>query len=726
MPIPSNPRVRFGVFEADLATWEIWERGRKIPIQNQPFRLLRVLLERPGEAVTYDELTQILWADNPPSEPDHSLSIAVAKVREMLGDSATNPRFVETLPKRRALRFIAAVEQMSAANAQAPAEPQVEGDAEGRSSGLNRLALLGVGVVLAAAFIFAMWRSDSNDRMQRAGDQPLRRFTLAFESEVSAPSISPDGRYVAFISGNPLRSLWIHDLMEDKRREIAGTQGARSPYSTAPFWSPDSRSIGFATEHELKKVSIDSGLPVVLCRLGLSFGTGSWSPDGRSIVFFAVQPGGMPRLFEVDAQGGEPKLLFQPGKAEGKMAFFHPYFLPSQDDSRMLLYAVGFPGKSQIVLRNLDTGHQDILADGALPVYSPNGHIIYQMSSVANGLWALPFSLQTLKATGDPFSVDPKGVSASSASDGTLCYVDLLGGGKVQLVWRDRSGKKLGLIGQPQQEILFPALSPDEKRVVVSGVENGGSDVWLHHVDQPSKTRVSREQSLVRKARWSPSGKITFSASVNGIFNIFNKPADADGVAASLLASSFHEFACDWSVDEKYLLFYRHDPEGVRDIWYLRRKDDESGYEEQPFLRTQFSELSAKFSPDGRFVVYVSDEAGAHDVYVRPFPEGAERWKVSVGNGGGQPRWSDDGSEIFYVEGDTLIATDVSTKPRFSVKGRQRLFQSAKLRGWLTPNYDVSRDGNRFVVVEPVGEGPRPTIKIVQNWLAEFQERVEY
>ncbi len=182
----------------------------------------------------------------------------------------------------------------------------------------------------------------------------------------------------------------------------------------------------------------------------------------------------------------------------------------------------------------------------------------------------------------------------------------------------------------------------------------------------------------------------------------------------------FHNLPSDWSADGRHLLIYRNNPKTMRDIFCLRRRDDGEGYEERVFLQTAFREHAASFSPDGRFVAYVSDEAGRYDVYVRRFPEGTERWKVSMDKSGAQPRWSHDGKEIYYVEGDALFAASVTTDPVFSVKGRQELFQSALLRGNFVPSYDVSRDRNRFVVVEPVGER-RPAIKVVQNWFAEFR-----
>ena len=565
----------------------------------------------------------------------------------------------------------------------------------------------GVGVAVAAVIVLLIRWGISPP------PEPPRTFTVQCEQDCSSPVVSPDRRYVAFVSGDGEGTLWVHDFEKDERRELGGTEGANGP-----FWSPKGRWIGFAAAHELKKVRVDDGHVVIVTPLvDRSFWGGSWSPDGGSIVFSVHSPGSLPRLYEVDARGGgRPELLFEPSDEERKVGFGHPHFLPLREP-RMLLYGAGFPSRSGIILRNLETGEQDVLEVGAMPIYSAGGHILYQTSAVAGGLSALPFALKTRKSSGASFAVKSDAFNPSVA-DQWLVY--LKRGGEVKLVWRDRNGKELGTIGQPQEGIDHPALSPDEQEVAVRGIENDSEDIWIHEIDRPSMVRLGRDHGYVSVPVWSPDGKVTYSASVDGIISILQKPARVDDTPEVLLAGTFHNLPSDWSADGRHMLLYRNNPKTMRDILYLRRKDDGNGYEERVFLQTPFREHAASFSPDGRFVVYVSDEAGRYDVYVRPFPEGSERWKVSVDNGGAQPRWSHDGKEIFYVEGDTLFAAAVSTEPTFAVKGRQRLFQSALLRGNFVPSYDVSRDGTRFVVVEPAGKG-RPAIKVVQNWSAEFQ-----
>ena len=184
--------------------------------------------------------------------------------------------------------------------------------------------------------------------------------------------------------------------------------------------------------------------------------------------------------------------------------------------------------------------------------------------------------------------------------------------------------------------------------------------------------------------------------------------------------SSEFEYLTDWSPDQEFLLYSREDPETLSDLWYLRDKDGNGGYESVPFLQTPFRERGAKFSPDGRFVAYYSDESGRFEVYARPFLEDGKRVQVSM-NGGAQPRWSRNGKEIYYVEGDTLVSVGVTTTPSLSVGSESKLFRHSGLPGDSNvPRYDVSSDGQKFVVVETLEEESPPVIRVVQNWYEEF------
>ena len=250
----------------------------------------------------------------------------------------------------------------------------------------------------------------------------LVKFALTPRNSVSDPVISPDSRQVAYVAGEAQRMLWVHDLDRDRQREIDGTDGAQRP-----FWSPGSQFIGFATTRELRKISLQGGRPIRLCFLpsakdGGFFG-GSWSPDGRSIVFSCGDPA---RLYEVPARGGRPKLLIDAAEPEKGEGFTQPHFLPLEAGGRFLLFSQGKPAASKILFQNLETGERAVLASGAYPAYSPSGHILYQSSlpDLSSVLFAMPFSVQTLKATGEAFPIAEDAFGASVAVNSTLVYLN--------------------------------------------------------------------------------------------------------------------------------------------------------------------------------------------------------------------------------------------------------------------------------------------------------------
>ena len=429
------------------------------------------------------------------------------------------------------------------------------------------------------------------------------------------------------------------------------------------------------------------------------------------------------------AQGGDPKLLFEREQSEKGLFNLRPRFLPANAAARGIVFAMGAPTETDIVVKNLETGEFSVLAEGGHPVFSPTEHILYERDVTRGGLWALPFSIETLKATGEPFPIAENVGRPSVAVDGTLISVDALGSNRQQLVWLDRAGRKLGTIGRPQQGILNPALSPDGGRVLVSALEEGTNpDIWVHEVGRALKTRLTFDPGVDSFPKWSPSGKeVVFSSNRAGGFDIFSRAADGSSEPVSLVSTPLPEFPSVWSPDMKYFLYVAGSPETGTDIWYLERKELGDGFDSRPFLQTAFRETNSRLSPDGRFVAYLSDESGRDEVYVRPFPQGGGKWQVSA-SGGGFQRWSKDGKELFYVEGETLILVPVSTTEGFSAGSGQPLFHHPGLGGGGSSTYDVSADGQRFVVVEDLEseegeEAKPPAIHVTENWFEEFKDR---
>ncbi len=454
-------------------------------------------------------------------------------------------------------------------------------------------------------------------------------------------------------------------------------------------------------------------------------GGGTWSPDGRSIVFSSGEPF---RLYEVPAGGGTPSLLFEPEDSEESLSFLLPHFLPLPGEERALLFTRGLGQDSEVAVRNLDTQSQETLAEGTNAAYSPTGHLVYQRRSA---LWAMPFSLKTLKPTGQAFQTSSaNGYNPSVARDGTLVYLEHTGGGQIWLAWRDRTGKKLREVGQPQPNMAQVSLSPDGTTAAVSG-EDFGWDVWLQDIGRNIKTRLTFDPALTEGVPvWSPRGdRIAFlSGTPDTSYDIMVKAADGSGESEVLVATDQEELPTDWSLDGRYFIFERtqsyvsESSSAPGDLWYLDFEGEGSGYQEFPFMKTAFDESLGKLSPDSRFIAYCSDESGRREIYVQPFPKGGAKSRISR-NGGTQPRWSRDGKELFYVEDDTLIAVAVKTTPSFSVGSSTRLFKDASLKwNFLGHVYDVSSDGRQFVLRERL-ETSTLVIRVVQNWFEEFRDR---
>ena len=553
-------------------------------------------------------------------------------------------------------------------------------------------------------------------------EPPLRRFALAAEGEYDqGVAVSPDGRHIAYTKGvgqiaytkglGESAELWIWDLDSLTPRKIGTASGA-----AWPFWSPNSDFVAFRplAQLELRKVSVHGGPTSTICSISSEFKGGTWSPDGSSIVFSSNAEGGF-RLYEVPAQGGTAKLVLEAERSE-PLAQWLPHFLPNEGGSRGLLFTKGPLLNSEIVVLDLESGRLDALARGSLPVYSPTGHIVYQSE---NALWALPFSAESLRKTGEPFAVSGSASAPSISRDGTLVYLSGTEAGLEQLTWRDRDGNELGTIGEPQPEILEPVLSPDSSQVVVRAHENDNADIWVHETARSLKRRLTFDPAAEFRPTWTPRGdKVSFSSTRDGRWNVFIKPADGRGEAESLLATPANEWGFEWSADGRYMV-----GAGGGKLWYLRADESASTFEKVMFLDEPFDAVSPDLSPDAKFLAYQSNESGRDEVYVELFPKGGARWQVST-NGGGQPRWRGDGKELFYVEGDTLIAVSVTTSPAFSVGAAKPLFQDGSAFEGRGQQYDVTPDGQRFVVVKTLIEANAGrAIHVVENWYEEFRDR---
>jgi DNA-binding winged helix-turn-helix (wHTH) protein len=522
-----NSRIlQFGTFELDLTAGELRKGGRKVRVQEQPFQLLVALVEKPGEVVAREELKDKLWPGDTYVDFDRSLNTAASKLRDALGDSASSPRFIETLP-RRGYRFLGSVETVGTHpgsvgdSSRAASDVPVDGseltasDLPPRERELvRRLRLAWFVAAVAATGALAVslvhFRQTPPDipqaTLRKSAFTPPVPFATWQRNYVA---ISPNGQQIAMTTWDADGRLWIKDLgRQQPARAIDGGEGAFDP-----FWSPGSDFIGFHTVEELKKISIRGGAAVSVCQLPISnsFSGGSWSPDGESIVFSSGNPA---VLYEVAARWGTPTPIASPEISENSSeglarAIRQPHFLPSlpsEAGSRVLVYTVQSSEDTTMMVHDLDTGRQEPLGPGQGPFYSPSGHIVYERTGMPDELWALPFSLAALKVTGEAFPIAQNSRSPTIAADGTLVYADGARSER-QLVWLDRGGEKTGEIGQVQDRASYAALSPDERRVAVSAVKGLSKPVWVWEIASRVENLVTSAPGIYQRPVWAPSGE---------------------------------------------------------------------------------------------------------------------------------------------------------------------------------------------------------------------------
>ncbi len=306
-------------------------------------------------------------------------------------------------------------------------------------------------------------------------------------------------------------------------------------------------------------------------------------------------------------------------------------------------------------------------------------------------------------------------------------YTDRPAASTFQIVWRSRTGVVLEAVGQPQPNIGAPSLSPDGQRVAVTSTESGNPDIWVHDLTRSTKTRLTFEDQREVYPAWSPSGREIVYQLLGPPHRLMRRAADGTGEAVVLLEAEIPLVRPDWSRDGRYLVYDETGGGAGTDIRYIELGTDGEAGEPVMFLGSPADEQMAKLSPDGRYLAYESDESGRYEIYVLSFPGGDGKRQVSV-DVGQRARWRSDGRELYYVEGDTLMAVSVSTESAFTLGQPQRLFEAPgiNLSGGGRGGYDVSDDGQRFVTVAPVDEDEAaPKIRIVENWYEEFRDREE-
>jgi serine/threonine-protein kinase len=665
-----------------------------------------------GETVS-DSLAAILK-----SEPDWNALPAATPlpVRRLLKRCLTkDPE--RRLPHVSAIRF-----ELLEPDTTPPGAAGLEPGFAAAPSRLLRLLPWALSLALAGAVLAILWQSSGS------ATREIYNLAAPFAQDLKLPdtqtgvlALSPDGRSMAVVlSDGQSQRIYLKKMDTGKLEPLQGAESADTP-----FFSPDSRWLGFFAGGALKKVLVEGGRPITICQVTGNNRGASWGEDGR--IVFAEHFSGP--LREVLEAGGSPTDLTILDKETGERSHRWPQFISHED---MVLFTVGradspeYYDGADIDAQRLSTGERTTILKGAsMARYLPTGDLVFARDGF---LFAVPFDIKELKTMGTPVPVledlrgsRPSGLAyVSFARNGTMAYIQ----GEPfsqqgRLTWRTRDGKSEPL-DAPVDQYYEPSLSPDGTKVALAMVGDSRSDIWIYQIEGNTLTRLTFAGDNVSPV-WTPDGKQIAFSSVRDdqLASVYTKAADGSGEAHLLFATNRHPDAggalpTSWTPDGNRLAVQITDQNQANIIIYSPEDD-----EEIPFLTQPFTESNASFSPDGKWLAYISDESGTFQVYVRPFPGPGGKWQISV-NEGVEPRWTRDGKEILFRTGRQLLTAEIDVENGFKAARPQVLLDDLPIV-LVAGTYSIAPDGQRVLVVEPAGPDTAPEqVTVVINWFSQL------
>lgn len=584
---------------------------------------------------------------------------------------------------------------------------------------LERLAW---GLLIALVGVGAWTIRGGRDVSVSVSNPRLMRFDIATPptSDPLSFALSPDGRQLAYVaSGDGVSRLWVRPLDQTGAQPLVDTAGA-----SFPFWSPDSQSIGFFADGELKRIDITGGRVRTLADSILGRG-GTWNRE--NVILFSPNA---TEIFRVSANGGDPVAVTRvdrPRQADHRF----PYFLP--DGRHFVFFARGDSASGGVYLGSLDKPEAHRLLDvNAAAVISAGGHLLFVRE---NSLFAQALDPQRAVLVGDPMRVaeqitltDGRHTAAmSAAAVGMLAY--RTGAVTRRLAWFDRAGKEIAHVAALDTGgTSNPELSRDGRWIALDRVVNGNRDIWLVDATSGTPSRFSFDQAPDHDAVWSPDQRrIVFASNRTGVTDLYQKLSSGPGEEEALIASPQHKRPLDFSPDGRYLLYREFHSETSWDLLALPLTRDRKP---SPVVRSPFEEREGQFSPDGKWVAYQSNDTGSFEIYVQAFPGPGGKIQVST-TGGAQPRWRQDGKELFYIGLDgRMMAVSMQMAAGGEVLQAATpvgLFPTRIAEGPVSSSnnkhqYAVGVDGRRFLInVVPEG-APAPPISIIVAWDAQLRK----
>jgi Tol biopolymer transport system component len=554
---------------------------------------------------------------------------------------------------------------------------------------------------VAAIAAIAMYSRRTAPRVDAAHLEITPPAGWLFREAYEAPfAVSPDGTSIVF-AANPAAggdaALWLKKLGEPGAVALSGTEGARHP-----FWSPDGRAIGFYARSGIRRVSLSGGDVTTIADPNLRLVTGgaTWVP-GDEIVYCAADG-----LYKVPAKGGQSRRI---AAAAPKTAFVHPTYA---GDGVLLAGVLRLAdGDRKIVAVPLAGGEQKLVVESATsPTYLASGDLAFVAGDT---LFVQPFDVSTLHLRGErtavakPVAIQFGIALYSIARDGATVMYQPVGSRTTNLVVMDRSGRETST-GVPSATIADPYLSRDGSRALFALSSDGAADVWTLDLARSVSLRLTPGDARNAAPALSPDGKQVVFTSDRDLF-LMNV---AGGQRRTLLADPSVKFASDWSPDGRYILFTKVDAVSNSEIHALSVSDGSTF----PVVQSRFSDRGGRFSPDGKWVVYLSFESGAGEIYVQRFPGGEDKTRISTSSGV-MPTWSADGKEIFYITRDQLVSCEISYGKELSVSPPRMLFDLPALTT-ANPAYVPFPDGQRFLAVKRVSNSQSRVANVILNWQA--------
>ena len=575
-------------------------------------------------------------------------------------------------------------------------------------------------VAVLATLISHFQRAPIEARAVRSFILPPEKSSFDFSVRLgAAAAVSPDGRRLAFVATSEGKQLlWVRSLDGLTAQSLVGTEGA-----TCPFWSADSRSLAFFAEGKLKKIEAAGGPPISLCNATEGRG-GSWNRDG--VIVFAPNSTGV--IYQISASGGASTAVTKLDEARTETSHRWPFFLP---DGEHFLYFSGGSGLvgagegAAICVASLAKPESKLLLSANSNAAYAQGYLLYLLERT---LMAQPFDAKRLETTGEAFpiveQIQPGRVQStgifSVSEQGVMVYQTGAGLSGSRLTWFDRNGKPTGVLGDlaPYSSLC---LSPDGNKATVAIADLiGRSDLWLYEVARGLRTPFTFGPAAARQPVWSPDGsRVIFCSNRRGHFDLYQKASSGVGNEELLVESNLDKLPTSSSPDGRLLLYSAIDPKTKADLWVLPIGGDQKPF---PFLHGESNEVSGQFSPDGHWVAYQSDESRRFEIYAVPFPEPGSKRQISI-SGGRLPKWR--GKEIFYLAPDNkLMATEVNVKgDRLEVGATRPVFEIRP--GGPGNIYDVTADGQRFLVNRAEEQQTSAPLTLVLNWTADLKRKDE-